>query len=71
MLHLVIFEMKLIPIVGVLQTAYIMAFMAETKHFSLLQNIQTSSGPHPAFYIRAPVFFPGINPLVPEFSFKF
>jgi hypothetical protein len=32
-----------------------------TKHFSLLQNIQTSSRAHPAFYIRVPVFFPGIK----------
>ena len=33
----------------------------ETKHFSLLQNIQTSSWTHPAFCIRVPGFFPGIK----------
>jgi len=32
-----------------------------TEDFSLLQYIQTSSGAHPAFYIRVPVFFPGIK----------
>jgi len=32
-----------------------------TKHFSLPQNIQTSSGAHPAFCVRVPGFFPGIK----------
>jgi hypothetical protein len=32
-----------------------------TKDISLLENIQTSSGAHPAFYIRVQGFIPGIK----------
>ena len=32
-----------------------------TKDFSLLQNIHTSSGAHPAYYIRVQGFFPGLK----------
>jgi len=53
---------SMVHVVTVLQAGWSwVQILVGTKDLSLLQYIQTSSGAHPAFYVRVPRFFPGIK----------